>query len=205
MLYLGTSPHEPAVKAMLDAHEIGLLSQPKTHLPKTGWIWAADNGCFGKNWLESQWLNFLSKELPRSGCLFAAVPDSVGDHFQTLSRWKQYHTKVRELRYPVAFVAQNGANIHNVPWDEMDCVFIGGDTEWKLSPAAYAIARHAKEIGKWVHVGRVNSLKRMRLWKGLGDSVDGTFIAFGPARNAARVKHWVDTLRSEQQLEGMTN
>jgi len=203
MMYLGTCPHEPAVKAMLDAHEIGLLCQPKTHLPKSGWVWAADNGCFGKKWLEADWFRFLNKELPRSGCLFAAVPDVVGDHHATLNRWKHYHDKVRALRYPVAFVAQNGANIQNMPWDEMDCVFIGGNTEWKLSPAAYDIARHAKEIGKWVHVGRVNSLKRMRLWKGLGDSADGTFLAFGPARNAVRVKHWVTTLRAEQQLDGM--
>ena len=39
---------------------------------------------------------------------------------------------------------------------------------------ALALARAAKRRGKWVHVGRVNSQRRLRHFWGWADSVDGT-------------------------------
>jgi hypothetical protein len=32
-------------------------------------------------------------------------------------------------------------------------------------------------MGKWVHVGRVNTAKRVRDWVGLADSIDGSGIS----------------------------
>jgi len=207
MLWMGTSPNQPEVRMMLDAHEIGLLAQPwgssKTH---AGWIWAADNGCFSMGkWKEDRWLSWLSSEHPRSGCLFATVPDAVGDHESTLIRWRKYRKTVYDLRYPVAFVAQNGALPSNVPWDELDCLFIGGDDWFKTAASTFSLARHARSLGKWVHVGRVNSLKRLLLWRDDADSSDGTFLAYGPERNAPRVKHWVESLRAQPTLIGESN
>jgi hypothetical protein len=104
------------------------------------------------------------------------------------------------LRYPVAFVAQDGANVTNIPWCDFDVLFIGGTTSFKQGFGSGLIAREARERGKWVHVGRVNSLKRLMHWAEIADSADGTFLAFGPQRNAPRVKSWVESLRQGTQL-----
>jgi hypothetical protein len=199
MIWLGTSPHEPGVKRMLDRHDIGLLCQPVSHLPQAGWIWAADNGCFSDKWDADRWLSWLHRPMPRAGCLFATVPDVVANHRETMRRWDTWSPVVHATGFPVAFVAQNGSEDGGIPWDEVDAVFIGGDTEWKMSLHAFRIAREAKERGKWVHVGRVNSLKRLREWAGYADSSDGTFLAFGPAKNSVRVEGWVEALRTDRQ------
>ena len=203
MLWLGTSPNEPSVRVMLDAHDMGLLSQPwGSCTTRAGWLWAADNGCFSMGkWKEERWLSWLSRDHPRPGCLFATVPDVVGDHEGTMIRWRKYNNVVRDLRYPVAFVAQNGAMTNNIPWDELDCLFIGGDDWFKTAESTFKLAEHAREIGKWIHVGRVNSLKRLKLWRAWADSSDGTFLAFGPEKNAVRVRGWIDQLRSQPGLD----
>ena len=201
MLYLGTSPYEPMVQEMLRSHEIGLMVGLDSNLPKAGWIWALDNGCFAKTWSEAKWRYRVSKDLPRSGCLFAVVPDVVGDHQQTLERFRQYSDFVRDQRYPVAFVAQNGADPDVVPWDDFDCLFVGGDNEFKMGSMAFRLAVQARELGKWVHVGRVNSLRRLRLWNPFADSADGTHISFEPSQGSLRVQKWIRTLRTETRLQ----
>jgi len=187
---------------MLDAHELGLMCQPASNRPRPGWVWAADNGCFAAKWDEPRWLRWLNSGLPRSGCLFAVVPDVVADHDATVARWEQYADAVRSRRYPVAFVAQDGATPNNVPWPELDTLFIGGTTEWKQSEHAYALATAAKAAGKWVHVGRVNSASRLTSWRGIADSADGTFIAYAPTANAPKVAAWVAAARSAPSLFG---
>ena len=42
---------------------------------------------------------------------------------------------------------------------------------------AFRAAKTAKMIGKWVHVGRVNTPQRVRNWLGLADSIDGSGIS----------------------------
>lgn len=186
---------------MLRNHELGLMVGLDSNLPKPGWIWAMDNGCFAKTWSEVKWRYRLSKDLPRSGCLFAVVPDVVGDHSQTLERFWRYSEFVKEQRYPVAFVAQNGADPDVVPWDEFDCLFVGGDNEFKMGEMAFLLASEARERNKWVHIGRVNSMRRLRLWSPYADSVDGTHIAFEPSQAVLRVQRWMQTLKSETRLE----
>lgn len=200
MLYLGTSPNQPEIAAMLDRHEIGLMCQPASNPPRAGWIWAADNGCFASTFKESKWQAWLEKPHPRSGCLLATVPDVVGDHEGTMARFRRWHQYVRDLRYPVAFVAQDGAHEKNVPWSDFDVLFIGGTDSFKQGFGSGLLAREARERGKWVHVGRVNSFKRLRYWDGIADSADGTFLAYAPQKNAVRVKDWVEALRKGTQL-----
>ena len=79
-----------------------------------------------------------------------------------------------------------------VPWDSFDVAFVGGTTDWKLGPHARALVAEAKSRGKAVHMGRVNSAKRMRYAAAIGcDSADGTYITFGPDRNLPHVLGWV--------------
>jgi len=187
---------------MLDAHELALMCQPKSNTPRPGWIWAADNGCFAAKWDGGKWLRWLDSGLSRSGCLFATVPDVVADHAATMARWPIYAPMVAALRYPLAFVGQDGATEATVPWAEFDCWFVGGTTEWKQSEESFHLARVARERGKWVHVGRVNSLSRMASWRGHADSCDGTFIAYGPAVNVPKVAQWLATTNSSPSLLG---
>ena len=70
-------------------------------------------------------------------------------------------------------------------------LFIGGTTEWKLGRHARALVREAKQRGKHVHMGRVNSAKRYRYAEAIGcDSADGTFLTFGPDANLPRLLAW---------------
>lgn len=160
-----------------------------------GSSWCADNGCFGKGYPgDEQWFAWLSSYTPEeiARCRFAVAPDVVGEAQATLDRSTPWLAKVRALGYPVALVAQNGLEGMEVPWDDFDVLFIGGDTAWKLGPAARQLVREAKAHGKWVHMGRVNSERRMRYATAIGcDSADGTYIAFGPDQNLPKVLGWL--------------
>ena len=71
-------------------------------------------------------------------------------------------------------------------------LFIGGTTTWKLGPAARRLVAEAKARGKHVHMGRVNSQRRYNYARHIGcDSVDGTYLAFGPDVNLPDVLSWV--------------
>ena len=200
MMYLGTSPSYESVIAALDAHDIGLMCQPGSNRPRSGWIWSADNGCFADTWEERRWREWLDSGLPRSGCLFATVPDVVADHARTLDRWRRYSDYVRELHYPLAFAAQDGATVESIPWDELDTMFIGGTTGWKQGPTARGLAVEAQRLGKWVHIGRVNTASRLKSWQGIADSVDGTFLSFGPDTNLPRLLGWIERHNRHPQL-----
>jgi hypothetical protein len=85
---------------------------------------------------------------------------------------------------PIALVAQDGQERLPVPWDHFEALFVGGSTQWKLGPHATALIRQAKRRGKWVHVGRVNTVRRITWFKALDvDSIDGSgFARFTRAR-----------------------
>jgi hypothetical protein len=201
VLYLATSPGEPAVNDLLNRRRIGLMCQPGNgNGPRVGWWWAADNGCFAAQWEASTWRRWLQRDFPRAGCLFATVPDVVADHAATLDRFYEYVPCVRAARYPIALVAQDGLTVEATPWDQIDVLFIGGSTAFKMSPDAFMLASTARQHGKWVHVGRVNSWSRYQAWAWTADSCDGTLLAFGPAINLPRIAAWVDRLDRQPQL-----
>jgi hypothetical protein len=84
----------------------------------------------------------------------------------------------------------------------MDVLFIGGDTEWKLGPVASDLAAQAKRRGKWVHMGRVNSEKRLRYADAIGcDSADGTYLTFGPDVNLPKTLAWLRGIHTQTVLD----
>lgn len=135
----------------------------------------------------SKFYNWLIHMMPyQSNCVFVTVPDVVADACATLYRYRYYAWRIKALGYPVALVAQDGLEALRWP-PEYDALFIGGSTEWKLSSAADWCIRKAQSAGAWVHVGRVNSIKRIRHCQLRGvDSVDGTSLAFSPDRHYKR-------------------
>jgi len=181
----------------MEAGTLGFIDTPaQGNRRPPGIKWCADNGCFGSGYPgDDKWLAWLAKNAHEAAtCLFATAPDVVGDAAATLARSGPWLPKIRALGYPAALVAQDGLESLVVPWDDFDVLFIGGTTEWKLGPWARELVRQAKDRGKWVHMGRVNSERRYRYANAIGcDSADGTFLVFGPDKNLPRLKGWLRT------------
>lgn len=200
MLYLA-NPCGPAVIAAMEDTRLGYIDTPaQGNRRPAGVSWCADNGCFGKGYPgDALWLAWLERNAyAAADCLFATAPDVVGNAAATLDRSLPFLPRIRALGYPAALVAQDGLEDLEVPWDEFDVLFIGGSTEWKLGAAARALTKEAKARGKWVHMGRVNSEKRYRYAHEIGcDSVDGTYLTFGPDTNLPKLLSWS---RVEDQL-----
>lgn len=181
-------------KPLLGQPGFGLLVQPKAGLRfKIGTaIWAADNGCFTRPdaFNAERYIGWLkSHDLTR--CLFATAPDVVGAARATLIRSEPVLPKIRQLGIRAALVAQDGLVASSAPWDWFDALFIGGTTTWKYSRQAYGLVHAAKQFGKWVHVGRVNSQKCLRRARWMGaDSVDGNFLRYAPDGNVKRLVRW---------------
>lgn len=182
-----------------------MLTPMKGNRPLAGRPWAADNGCFATpdKYSDAMYLGWLSKLLEhKPTCLFATAPDVVGDARATLERSTLMMPVIRTLGYPVAFIAQDGIHEMVVPWDDFDCLFVGGTTVFKLHEDTYALVREAKLRGKWTHMGRVNSLRRLQAAQVGGyDSADGTTLAFAPDANLLRVQKWMRVLAEQPALD----
>ena len=167
-----------------------------------GSIWGADNGCFSAphKFVLDEYLNWLGERSRwHERCLFATAPDVVGDAKATMAKSLPVLPQLREMGYRAALVAQDGLEDMEVPWDAFDCLFVGGSTAWKLGESAYRLAAEADRRGKWTHMGRVNSLRRLKACAVAGyDSADGTYVAFGPDINVLRVQAWMSTLRMQE-------
>lgn len=206
---------------------VGHLVTPFTgndilNIAQSGRCWAADNGCGPKrdgtlpDFDERAWVVMLDgirgamdwqghRSCPgiRSP-LWVVVPDRPGDAAETLRMWHYWHHHVRAAKLRMAFVAQDGSEARDyyIPWSKLACLFIGGSTEWKESRHARRLASEAKRRGKAVHVGRVNSERRLRIFDDLGedangyalapDSIDGTQFSMFPDRYIPR---WAERLK----------
>lgn len=196
-MYLANPCSSTAIQASMIAGTLGFIDTPNQGNPRPpGVAWCADNGCFSKGYPgDEQWFAWLERHAhDASTCLFAVAPDVVGDAEATLARSLPWLPKIRALGYPAALVAQDGLESIEIPWDVFDVLFVGGTTDWKLGAHARDIVRQAKDRGKWVHMGRVNSEKRYRYAHAIGcDSADGTYLVFGPDKNLPKVKAWLRT------------
>lgn len=193
MRYFANASTERVREAMR-AGCIGQIVTPaEGKQPLQGVDWIADNSVFsGKYPGDDVYLAWLAGLPHKDRCRFAVAPDVVADHEATLARSLPILAPIRALGLPVAFVAQNGASVETMPWNEFDALFIGGDTAWKLGAEARALITEARGRGLWAHMGRVNSLGRLQRAADSGcDSADGTYVAFGPDTNLPKVLDWV--------------
>jgi hypothetical protein len=127
----------------------------------------------------------------------ARVQFCIGHAVPTLELFKVWAPKIRQLGFPVALVAQDGLEdmLDDIDWDMVDVVFLGGSDGFKTGEAGRMVTKRAKYEGKEVHMGRVNSGKRLLLANEWGcDTADGTFLAYGPDKNLPRLLSWLDAL-----------
>jgi hypothetical protein len=159
--------------------EVEQLLTPLTRfrLQRPGSRFAIDNGAFA-GFDASSFVTLLEREEERrENCIFVAVPDVVGSARRTLEVFENWKERLAGW-WPLALVAQDGQEHLPIPWGDIDAVFIGGSTEWKLSAHAAQIVRAATALGKWVHAGRVNTPARFEYFEKLGaDSIDGTGLS----------------------------
>jgi hypothetical protein len=198
VLYYATPSSPRTLDAICDG-VIGYFDTPSQGQPRPDGVkWMADNGCFGSGYPgDEKWIAWLTRNSPDAAtCAFATAPDVVANAQATLDRSAPWLAKVRNLGYKVALVGQDGMESLDLPWDDFDAFFIGGSTLWKLGSAARELSGQAKDRGKHLHMGRVNSLRRYRYAEQIGcDSVDGTFLAFGPDKNLPQLLTWAAPYR----------
>ncbi|MFD5128974.1 hypothetical protein [Streptomyces olindensis] len=194
----------------MSAGLIGCMTTPAqgNRIPD-GALIGADNGCFGKGYPgDDEWFDWLCASVDRYGAdrfLFAVAPDVPFDAASTLAKSLPWLARIRECGVPAAFAAQDGCDLLGIPWEAFDVLFIAGSTAWKTGPTAERLARESKARGKAVHMGRVNSLRRLRIAEWFGcDTADGTYLAYGPTKNLARLRRWLDELRHTPSLLGGT-
>ncbi|WP_213451208.1 hypothetical protein [Rhizomonospora bruguierae] len=182
------------------AGRLGMIATPASgNRVEAGVAWIADNGAYtGRFPGVDRYLTWLTARAVHHGqCAFATAPDVLGDAAATWARSRPVLPRIRALGYPAALVAQDGLEHLSIDWNLFDGLFLGGSTAWKLGPAAAQLATHARSLGLHVHVGRVNSLRRLRHAASIGaHSADGTYLAYGPNRNLPRLLSWLEHLHT---------
>lgn len=153
-----------------------------------GRLWCCDNGAFSGRFDPDKFLKTLESLAPYvSTCKFIVAPDVIQDAHGILELWKEWAPIIKSIWYPVALVAHNGMTPEDLP-AAANAFFIGGSDEWRDAASTHELIRAAKQRGMWIHVGRVNSHRRIRHWRALGaDSSDGTHSAFAGLQNTVRL------------------
>ena len=158
--------------------EVGQLITPLTRFRnQERRVFAIDNGAYSR-FDRQGFLSLLERERDnRERCRFVVVPDVVGSARRTLEAFDEWYPRLHGWK--IALACQDGQEDFPIRWDLIDAVFIGGSTEWKVSESAKQIVKCAQLLGKWTHMGRVNSASRIRLAENWGvNSCDGTGLLF---------------------------
>ena len=117
--------------------------------------------------------DWLDRMAPyKDQCLFIGGFDVLFDAQETLDAYQEF--KGYFDGWPLAYVAQNGAESLPIP-DDCAAVFIAGTTAWKESHEAITVIQRAQAMGKHIHIGRVNWWRRYQLFASLPGSENFTF------------------------------
>lgn len=200
MIYYA-NPSTEAIRDEMARGRLGCIDTPlQGNRIDPAWDVIADNGCFSDQWDADRWWDWLQQHDP---VRFAVCPDVVDldggeTHWPTVDLWHEWAPRIRSLGHEPAFVLHRGATVDTIP-STANVLFIGGDTEWKLGPEVASLCVHMG--GRWLHMGRVNSLRRFRTARTLGcDSVDGTHLTFAPDLELPKLLRWIDEQRVAPML-----
>jgi hypothetical protein len=166
----------------------------------TGMAWAVDNGAFA-GFDAMRFRSLVKRVAGQKGLLWVVCPDVVADAQRTLELFDLWRYELIESAVPLAFVGQDGLEDYEVPWGGFSCFFIGGSTRWKLSQAAADLAHEAKARSKLVHMGRVNSRRRIVIAHDLGcDSIDGSSASMFGDKYIHKYLQWISQLERQPLL-----
>jgi hypothetical protein len=179
-ILLDTSAKRAAAANLPNDLVIGQLITPLTGFKRWADVFAIDNGAYTR-FDAKGFKNLLTRESGASQqCLFVCCPDVVGNARRTLEIFQRKY-KYIPTSFKAALVAQDGLEDLEVPWHELECLFIGGRDPWKDSQCAQDLVKTAIVLGKHVHIGRVNTPERYDLFAKLGaHTCDGSGIARYP-------------------------
>jgi hypothetical protein len=178
MIYASNTGTKRNLAALRDAG-FRILVTPEKPKPPFGFKYAVDNGAWKAH---QQQMPFDSAAFARlvdqcgSAADFVVVPDIVAGGRKSLDFSVSWIPQLSGLR--LLLPVQDGMHF----WEVGDVlrefptlgIFLGGSTEWKLK-TMYAWGMMAHGAGRYYHVGRVNTARRIRLAAESGaDSVDGT-------------------------------
>jgi hypothetical protein len=195
------------LRRMLPRHarRLGFLTAPANGnsvrtILSLGIPWAADNGAYS-DFNPAAFRRMLRRIAGQPGCLFVACPDVVADARATLARFAEWRDEVTAVGHPVAFVGQDGAEDTDIPWGAFDAWFVGGSDNWKLCQASADLTAEAKRRGKYAHMGRVNSLRRMTAAIDMGcDSVDGSSASMFGEKYIIKYCNWLVRLAEQRTI-----
>lgn len=203
ILLVAAVPSDLPVVPQLGRLVIPRLTTDLDATERSGMPWAADNDGFG-GFGRAQAVRYevmCERIAGRDGLRWVTSPDVVGDHAATLELFGQYQPCLAEWGLPAAFVLQNGVTPEAVPWEDCAAVFIGGDDAFKLGPEARACVAEAHHRGHQVHMGRVNSLRRMRYAAELRcHSVDGTKFSRWRGTHLVNGLRWMQLAVAQSSL-----
>jgi hypothetical protein len=155
-----------------------LLLAPEKPLLPEGFRYAIDNGAWhafqtGKPFEEGRFLSLVDRYADRADWII--LPDIVCGGLRSLEFSLGWRDRLRGINRPFLLAVQNGMTPnHVIPFVGELGIFVGGDTEWKLEtlPDWGELAHIA---GCYLHVGRVNTRRRIRKCAMAGaDSFDGS-------------------------------
>lgn len=166
----------------------GIIRNPRniTNTIPPGYKWCLDNDAFNEFDPDRFMKAITEYRENQKSCLFVVAPDVMGSAKKTLENYAHWYPIIKDLGWKVAFVAQPGQQYYHLP-EKFDALFIGGGLAG--SPRiADPLIKTAQRLGKWVHVGKINSEKAIKRYSILGvDSVDGTTITYGPDVHVPRL------------------
>ncbi len=189
------------MRALRGTQNLGILMSPQAHnnvqsLIALGFPMACDNGAFS-GFDADAFLGMLDR-LSGSRMMWVTAADVVGQWLPTINLFDIWEPIIRSAGHPVALMAQDGLKASHVPWNRLDCLFIGGTDEWKFSDAAVSLCEAATSRGKMLHIGRCNSYTRIRAAMAINaDSVDGSQFSWWPDKYIPLGMRWIERAARE--------
>ncbi|AJY03002.1 hypothetical protein SB768_25160 [Burkholderia sp. SIMBA_043] len=190
-----------------------LLVSAKGTLRTEGMPYALDNGAWtayqqGQPFDEDAFLRAL--DAVGEDAEWIVLPDIVEGGVASLDYSLKWMERLRGIPTTVLIAVQDGMQIEDVRslLSPVVGIFVGGSTAWKEATAR-AWGSLARQRNCYLHVGRVNSVRRIRICAAAGaNSIDGTSVSrfavtLPPLDAAARQEDMFstahDTLADAQQ------
>lgn len=170
------------------------LRTPLTQYKVGGIPYGLDNGAF-TDFNRVIWERMALAAYDDPLCKWVVMPDVVGNAEATTEMFWQYHAQGHTEK--LAYVIQNGVTDEMIPWNFIDCIFVGGDNVFKDGQLARDICIEAKCNDYDVHVGRVNGPQRFSSWFDFADTCDGS----GLAKYDASLERLVRIIKSYQNTK----